>query len=131
MNTKKVILLPIVMAVICACLCGCATSTVTRGKDFDGSKVSQVVKGKTTADEITTMFGSPNSKTPVNADEERWVYSYVTATAHATAFGGSVHSEVTGGHKKILNLYFKNGIVVNFTFEDGPIEPYKQDTRQN
>lgn len=44
------------------CLWGCATAHSTAGRDFDSAKVSQIVKGKTTADEIITMFGTPYSK---------------------------------------------------------------------
>ena len=125
MKTTKILHLPVVLLGLALYLCGCATANSTAGRDFDSSKVSQIVKGITRADEILAVFGTPGSKQPEAENAERWIYSYITATAHAQAgWFGSMHTTITGGHKKILNLLInKEKVVVNFTFDDGPIEP--------
>lgn len=121
----KKIILSILLVTLCCCLWGCATATSTSGRDFDSSKVSRVVKGTTTADEISTWFGRPTTKQPEINNTERWIYSYATATARADGWPGfGIHTHITEGHKKILNLLLnKEKVVVNFTFDDGPIEP--------
>lgn len=120
------------LLVACLFLSACATSTATSGRDFESAKVTHIVKGQTTADEIAAMFGTPRAKQPEADGGERWIYSYATATAHAQAvpFAG-VQSKITGGFKKILNvLISKEKVVSNFTFDEGPIEPHEITTRQ-
>jgi hypothetical protein len=72
------------------------------GKDFDATKVSQIVKGKTTSNDLLAMFGTPYSKQPKDNDEEMWVYSYAEATAHAQSMGFGVTSSEATGFKKSL-----------------------------
>ncbi len=123
MKTNKKILLPIVFLGLCLCLWGCATAQSTAGRDFDSSKVSQIVKGKTTSDEIFAMFGTPYSKQPEVDGGERWLYSYATATAHAQAGLFGSMSTTTTGYKKNLNIIInKDKVVVNFTLDEGPLD---------
>jgi outer membrane protein assembly factor BamE (lipoprotein component of BamABCDE complex) len=131
MKSLKTIHLLTLVLVLSVCLAGCATTNLVEGRDFDASVTNQIVKGKTTTDEIITMLGQPYSKMPqADAnDTVRWTYSYITATAHAQSgfFGGM--STTTSGHKK--NLYIiinKNNVVENFTLDEGPIQ---QSTRTN
>jgi outer membrane protein assembly factor BamE (lipoprotein component of BamABCDE complex) len=129
MKTIKAITLQIVFLGLCLCLWGCATAHSTAGRDFDSTKASQIVNGKTTSDEIVTMFGTPYSKQPETDGGERWIYSYVNATAHAE--GVFVMHVTTTGTKKNLNILFnKDKIVVNFLLDEGPIDPQKTDMHQ-
>ncbi|WP_395748407.1 hypothetical protein [Prosthecobacter sp.] len=72
------------------CLVSC-TMNAKHGRDFDDSKVSQIVKGKTTAGDIRRMFGKPFIEMPLMQlydfhcppkfyglpnDGIRWVYTY-------------------------------------------------------
>ncbi|WP_395745383.1 hypothetical protein [Prosthecobacter sp.] len=43
--------------------CAC-TSTSTMGREFDVSKASQIVKGKTTSSEVEALLGAPLRKLP-------------------------------------------------------------------
>jgi outer membrane protein assembly factor BamE (lipoprotein component of BamABCDE complex) len=72
---------------------GCATeTTTTTGRDFDSSKAGQIVKGKTTADEIVAMFGTPSTKQPEAGDGEKWEYFYGTTTVKSSGMtpGGAL-----------------------------------------
>jgi outer membrane protein assembly factor BamE (lipoprotein component of BamABCDE complex) len=121
MKTIKAIRLQIAALVLCLGIWGCATAESTGGRDFDSSQVSQIVKGKTTSDEILKMFGTPNEKQPEMEDAERWSYYYVTATNHV--HNVFVFKEEITGYKKTLNILLNNDkIVVNFTLDEGPLD---------
>jgi outer membrane protein assembly factor BamE (lipoprotein component of BamABCDE complex) len=121
MKSTKTILLPIGALALCLVFCGCTTVQSTSGRDFDSSKVSQVVKGKTTSNEILEMFGRPSYKQPELDDEERWSYSFVTTTNVYHDILDS-RSDITG-YKKNLNILFnKDKVVVNYTIDEGPID---------
>jgi hypothetical protein len=64
-------LLQIGVIAIWCCLSGCST-TNTVGHDFNISRTKQIVKGKTTASEIESLFGKPNSKYALKAGDESW-----------------------------------------------------------
>lgn len=101
-----------------AAAAGCATSNFTYGRDFNSANVGQIVKGKTTAAELTQLLGEPFQKTAINATEEDWLYTYSTSEAHATSF--IVVSNVkTTGTQKSLNVVLDNGVVTTFTYNAG------------
>ena len=51
-------------------LVGCATSTYSVGKPFPSENVSQIVKGKTTSQDLIRLFGEPFTKTVLSATDE-------------------------------------------------------------
>ncbi len=121
MKSAKTILLSIGVIALCLVFCGCTTVQSTSGRDFDNSKVSQIVKGKTTSNDILEMFGRPASKQPEMDDAERWSYYFVTTT---NVFKDMLdtRSDITG-YKKSLNVLFnKDKVVANYTMDEGPIE---------
>jgi outer membrane protein assembly factor BamE (lipoprotein component of BamABCDE complex) len=97
------------------------------GKNFDSSQVTQITKGKTTANDLVAMFGNPFSKKPESEDMERWQYNYVTTVlrihATGTVGGATATGEKTGTQKSLNLLVNKDGIVVNFTFVEGAVSP--------
>ena|SRR5258708_2543379 len=118
---RSAVLLPVLW--LSLALFGCATAHTTAGRDFDATKVSQIVKGKTTSSDILAMFGTPYSKQPKDNDEEMWVYSYAEATAHAQSMGfGVTSSEATGFKKNLYILLKGNKTVSNYTLDEGPID---------
>ena len=124
--TKVILLLGLSL-----CLGGCVTTQYTAGRDFDDTKASQIVKHKTTEDEIIAMFGTPYSKEPEVDDGERWTYSYLSATSHEQdriLLAGS-KVETTGTKKNLYILFDKNKVVVNFVLDKGPLD--KQTTITN
>ncbi len=70
---KFKLVLPVVLAIV---LFGCAGIVREIGRDFDSTKVDQIKKGKTTADEVMKLFGEPVSKLVVSVTESQWIYTY-------------------------------------------------------
>lgn len=104
----------------CGLLSACATSHYSTGRDFASANVSQIVKGKTTTAELENLFGEPFAKTPVNETDEKWAYSYTDASTHAQSYIVSMQV-TTKGTRKALDLLIRNGVVINYTFTDGPL----------
>ena len=96
----------------------------TLGRDFDAYKTSQIVKGKTTLDEIVALFGSPSDKRPEEAGAERWRYFHANISASASAVKENV--------KDLDILINSNKIVVSFTLQEGSLDkinstPWRED----
>ena len=93
------------------------------GRDFDTTKTSQLVRGRTTSAEVTYLFGTPFSKKPEGEDSEMWTYSYTDVTAHAQAvpFGGTT-AIATGFKKNLYIVINHSGVVKNFTLDEGPLD---------
>jgi outer membrane protein assembly factor BamE (lipoprotein component of BamABCDE complex) len=97
-----------------ALLAGCATATSTYGTDFSTDNVSKIVKGKTTAAQLVTLFGEPYSKTPGAPGQESWMWTYSEAESHgSTWLIGS--SQKTTSYTKTLYITLKNGMVTNYS----------------
>ena len=47
---------------------GCATNVHTSGRPIADQKVSQIVKGTTTMDEVITLFGAPTSESTMGSN---------------------------------------------------------------
>ena len=83
--------------VLCLGFTGCTTSQVV-GHDFTTSQVKSIVKGRTSATQLVSMFGEPNRKFPVRPNEkdavkdgERWLNTYAnTTTKSSLSSGGTV-----------------------------------------
>jgi outer membrane protein assembly factor BamE (lipoprotein component of BamABCDE complex) len=102
------------------CLWACGTGYLKgAGRDFDPAEIRQIVKGTTTQDQIVAMFGVPFSKTP-EVNGERWAYSYAEVTINDSKFDLPETGVI--GHKKDLNILFNDQkVVINYTFNEGPI----------
>lgn len=97
---------------------GCATSNVTAGRDFSSANVAKIVKGKTTVDEMTQMFGQPFTKVVLSQTEEKWMYFYNQTASTAQNYVVSM-SVKTASHQKTLDVLITNGVVSNYTFTEG------------
>lgn len=102
-------------------LSGCATGGYSVGKDFNSSAVSQIVKGKTTKDDVVRMFGEPFSKTVASENEEKWMYIHDAGTVKAQSYVFTTTAQVTS-QKKTLDILLRNGIVINYTYLEGQPE---------
>jgi len=98
---------------------GCATSHYTNGRDFPSANVPSIVKGKTTATDLKTLFGEPFAKSPVNETDEKWVYTYSNGSAHAQSYVVTMKVTTTGT-QKTLDVLMRNDVVINYTFTEGP-----------
>lgn len=112
------LLLSIVLAVF---LVGCATANYSVGKPFNTENVEKIEHGKTTKQDLISMFGEPFSKTPLNATQEKWIYTYIQSSAKAQSYVISMKVE-SQGTQQTLDLIIENGVVVNHTFVNGPLQ---------
>ena len=65
--------------VLMACIMtGCSfESSYSNGRDLDEKLVLKMEKGKTTSAEIKGLFGEPDMKSVISANEEKWKSSYI------------------------------------------------------
>ena len=95
-------------------LFGCAQVTV--GRDFDTSKVGEIVKGKTSREEVLKLFGEPQEK-DAQLGVERWIYvKRVTSAAPKSewlrfAYRGDVQE------RKLL-IIFDQGLVKDMVYSE-------------
>jgi len=104
-------------------LAGCATSSYTMGRDFDSSLVKKIVKGKTSGAELTKMFGQPFSKNVLSENEEKWIYTYTNGEASAQSYIFTMKVE-SKGTIKTLDILLRDGVVLNYTYNEGPVPGY-------
>lgn len=100
---------------------GCTYTAVHEtGIAIDPNKVALIEKGKTTESEILSMFGKPTTKVVVNETDSKWVYQHIVSRASAQAYTGKTSSSLTN---EILDILFRKGVVLNFTFSDSETNP--------
>lgn len=113
----------ITVAFILVLLMSCATgsSSIITGKDFDATYVDKVQKGKTTKNELLSLYGQPYGKS-VQGSTEVWTYMYLRSEGHASVGCGS--GNVTGqSFQKNLSVEFdSSGIAqsVNYSVSGDP-----------
>ncbi len=91
---------------------GCAHIVV--GTQFDEGKIDQIVKGKTTKDDVARTFGDP-AEQETKAGLERWVYiNRVTSVAPSPEWLGLSYRGDT--KEKMLVVIFDQDIVKDVTF---------------
>tara|TARA_R100000935_G_C2774288_1_gene138945 strand:+ start:318 stop:689 length:372 start_codon:yes stop_codon:yes gene_type:complete len=103
-------------------LSGCATSSYSVGKNFASENVAQIVKGKTTSEELIVLLGEPYTKTVLSASDEKWIYMHSEGTTKAQSYIVSMEVKTTGT-QKMLDVLISNGVVANFAYTEGP-HPY-------
>jgi len=111
------------VAFILVLLMSCATgsSSIITGKDFDATHVDKVQKGKTTKNELLTLYGQPYGKS-VQGSTEVWTYMYMRSEGYASVGCGS--GNVTGqSFQKNLSVEFDStGVAqsVNYSVSGDP-----------
>ena len=98
-------------------LVGCATSSFKVGNDFSSANVSKIVKGKTTSNEMISLFGEPFTKSVISATDEKWIYMYSNGTAKAQSYIVAMKVETTGT-QKTLDVLITDGVVSNFAYTE-------------
>jgi hypothetical protein len=110
----------------CLILMGCATRTDTAGREIDTSKISEIKKGVTTSDELISLLGNPGEKSVKSEDEVVWKYDWIKSTSRTT-MGWTGPNVDVNGYQKSLQVLLKNGIVVNYTINEGPFHKTSRD----
>jgi hypothetical protein len=111
-----------VVAIVMLAIAGCSLSyhrkTFNDGFDFPSEYVGEIVKGKTTGDEIISMFGGPLQKNDISDNEEQWRYYYMTGI-EINENGFLTDEQHSSRWSKTLVIVLKNGIVTNFIYSEG------------
>lgn len=102
-------------------LSGCTYTAVNEtGSVIDPNKVDLIVKGKTTESEISSMFGKPFTKTVISETDTKWIYQHIVSRASSQAYTGKTNSSL---NSEVLDILFRNGVVVNFSFSQSESNP--------
>lgn len=113
----------LIASLITILLSGCVyRSTAHAGKDFDETKATQLVSGKTTDSQLVALLGEPFKKEIVNDHEVKWIYEYVTSTAAVQAFNPNPKVDVS---KKALEVLLRDGVVVNHALTNPGTTQYR------
>ena len=116
---------------VCSCLAlsGCANQGSTVLKNVSESEVeSRIVVGKTTRDEVRTLYGSPLETKYTDVGLEIWTYQYDDTTglnaenvASVVFTLGLAGSKQTGDRKELVVLFDENNIVKRFNMSKSPV----------
>lgn len=105
-------------------LSGCTyTATNETGTMIDVDKVSLIERGKTTDSEIKLMFGEPITKVVINDTDTKWIYQYIVSSASSQMYTGKSSQSLK---MDVLDILFRNGVVVNFTHSQSNTTPKTQ-----
>lgn len=109
------------LVILGSALSGCAQSSYSVGSDFSSQQVSNIENGKTTTEQLILWFGNPYSKAVISASQVKWMYLYNAGTVEAQSyvFSADIKQE---GTQKVLDILVENGVVVNHTYSEGPIQ---------
>jgi len=105
---------------ILASVSGCfpRTYTYSVGHDIPAEAVTKITKGTTTTAQLVQLLGEPYGKQVVSDTDEKWIYMYQVGESTSKGLG-KVESE---GHKKMLDILVRGGVVTNFAYTEGPVE---------
>ncbi|WP_392552927.1 hypothetical protein RHO14_03420 [Orbus wheelerorum] len=102
-------------------LSGCTyTATSETGSSIDQDKVLLIQKGKTTEQQIKAMFGEPMTKIVINDTDTKWIYQHIVSTASSQMYTGKTSQALSND---ILDILFRNGVVVNFSNTNSTSSP--------
>jgi len=88
----------------------CASSTFVSGTDFDLSKADKIIKGKSTKEEVISLFGQPFNKSMINS-AEIWTYQYMKSTGRATSIIIATNVTSHVDYKSLTISFDSNGVV--------------------
>jgi hypothetical protein len=106
-----------VLVVLLAFAFGCGPM-ISEGKKIDGTKADQIVKNKTTAQEVEAMFGKPYKVEKMGGGKETYVYYYkYEEFVHWYTLPKSIEQK--------LEVDILNGVVVDYKGSGTAIDPMK------
>lgn len=113
----------VVFSLITCVLSSCASTAGNQSikNETQQSITSKIIEGKTTEAEVLSIYGEPISKTYVDSNNERWLYSLVnskmTAATYIPIIG--LFSNGTEMKAKSLSILFENGKVATWSLSEG------------
>jgi outer membrane protein assembly factor BamE (lipoprotein component of BamABCDE complex) len=107
-------------------LTGCASSgNKSLRKESEASVAQKIFEGKTTKDEVRSLFGSPISTTFTEGGLEIWRYQMAKISADAVNFIPFVNmlgTSATGTKKELTVLFDDKGIVKRYSMSESPVQ---------
>ncbi|WP_432413788.1 hypothetical protein [Pantoea allii] len=104
-------------------LSGCASTAGNQSikNETQQSIASKIIKGRTTEAEVFSIYGEPTSKTSVDSNTERWLYSLVNSKTTLATYIPIVglFSNGTDLKTKSLTVLFENGKVETWSLSEG------------
>ncbi|MFO0783863.1 MAG: outer membrane protein assembly factor BamE [Phycisphaerales bacterium] len=108
----------LVLGGVCLVGTGCTTTQYTTGAEIKEDSVKQIVKGKTTMQEVIALFGEPQRATPMG-DETIYTYEY-RVTKGTTVMVPYVASTDSKDEADKLSIVFdRSGVVKTFNVTRG------------
>jgi outer membrane protein assembly factor BamE (lipoprotein component of BamABCDE complex) len=88
---------------------GCLSAPIVKGKPFDAAKRGELVKGKTTMNDMTKILGQPSFVEPVSPGVQKFVYEYYKEVNNHWYAPPSYD-------KQTLEVFVKKGVVEKYDF---------------
>lgn len=114
----------ILFLILFVAIIGCAhQESYVLGRDFDESKLTQIVKKKTPQYDVREIYGDPNDIDLSNDGQEKWTYYYSEESTRKE--GGFKKTPQVQRRLKRLTFTFNNRrIVQDYEFSDNttPVE---------
>lgn len=103
-------------------LSGCTSTAGNQSIKNETQQIiaSKIIKGRTTEAEVLSIYGEPTSKTSVDSNKERWLYSLVNSKMTAATYIPIVglFSSGTDMKSKNLTITFIGDKVDNWSFSE-------------
>ena len=105
---------------------GCASiGNESLRKESESSVPQKIFEGKTSKDEIRSMFGSPISTSFTDSGLEIWKYELSKMSADAVSYIPVVNlfgTSSSGTKKELTVLFDEKGIVKRYSMSESPIQ---------
>lgn len=115
----------IMAAVFVISLFGCASAGNEKlGVESVGTVSTKIVEGKTTKDEVRTMFGSPFKTNFTDGGLEIWNYEFSKVSADAVSYIPIVNlfaSSVSGKKKELVVMFDQQNIVKRYSMSESDV----------
>lgn len=122
MNSSKYLIL----ASLLLALGGCASTGSMAMKNENTTTLQQkIIKGKTTKQEITQLFGEPQSRSVDDRGNETWTYSYSNSTSNIANFIPYAGALIGGAESKtrIMTVtFYKSNRVKTYNLSESQDE---------
>lgn len=102
-------------------LSSCFTKNLKKGADFNSNLVHKIAIGETTKTEIVNWFGKPNSSRSNDDGNEIYEYKFINVDGKFMFLVVTTASK-TERYEKNLDITFRDNIVHDFSYVEGPIK---------
>lgn len=97
---------------------GCMTSVDRIGRPIDEAKIQQIVKGKTTMEDVIAMFGTPQDNFQMG-ENTLYVYRYTENKQSMLAMPYSTSSKGNSTSDELSITFDKSGLVKAYSYQVG------------